>query len=234
MIDDPRVGQANSRWQEWRTLILFLFALVLIRAIVVDWNYVPSRSMAPAIIPGDRVFVNKLAYGVRLPFAGMPVAMWDSPRYSDVIVFKAPDTEILTIKRVVGLPGDRVSWTENGLTINGVSAAYDDVPLDNWPSHLGINYGHTRLLRERILEEERFIMRYRVIPRRGPGTFETVTVPAHHYLVMGDNRDNSRDFRKFGFVSKNAIVGQAKRILFSLDSENFYLPRLQRSAVLLR
>ena len=101
-------------WREWRGLIVFLAVVVAVRMIVVDWNHVPSRSMVPTIIPGDRIVVDKLAYGLRIPFSKSVPIQWDTPKRSDVIVFRAPKTDVLTVKRVIGLPGDRVSWDGDG------------------------------------------------------------------------------------------------------------------------
>ena len=101
--------QPSARWQEWRGLVLFMALLVFLRTTIVDWNHVPTRSMVPTIIPGDRIFVDKTAFGLRLPFSEAPLLSWRTPTRSEVVVFRAPQTGILTVKRVIGLPGDRVS-----------------------------------------------------------------------------------------------------------------------------
>jgi len=88
-------------WREWRGLIIFLAILIAVRMLIVDWNHVPSRSMVPTIIPGDRIVVDKLAYGLRLPFSNRMPIQWGNPKHSDVIVFRAPNTNILTVKRVI-------------------------------------------------------------------------------------------------------------------------------------
>ena len=115
-------------WREWRGLIVFLTMIIALRMVIVDWNHVPSRSMVPTIIPGDRIVVDKLAYGFRLPFCNIEVMQWDSPKRSQVIVFRAPNTNILTVKRVIGLPGDRVSWDGDSLRINEENAVYRALP----------------------------------------------------------------------------------------------------------
>jgi signal peptidase I len=218
-------------WREWRGLIVFLTMIIALRMVIVDWNHVPSRSMVPTIIPGDRIVVDKLAYGFRLPFCNIEVMQWDSPKRSQVIVFRAPNTNILTVKRVIGLPGDRVSWDGDSLRINEENAVYRTLPAEKGPAFQLPDYSHTRRRQERLLGEQRDILQYRITPRRGGGAFHDVVVPDNHYLVLGDNRDNSGDFRKFGFVPRRNVVGQATHVLFSLNAQQYYWPRGSRAGI---
>lgn len=218
-------------WREWRGLIVFLAILMAVRMIIVDWNHVPSRSMVPTIIPGDRIVVDKLAYGLRLPFSNRMPIQWGTPERSDVIVFRAPKTNVLTVKRVIGLPGDLVSWDGDHLRINAMTADYEPVPPEHRPALNRTEYSHTQRRQERLLGKQRDILQYRVTPRRGGGAFDNVVVPHDHYLVLGDNRDNSGDFRKFGFVPRSHVVGQATHILFSLDPQRYYWPRSTRAGM---
>ena len=215
-------------WREWRGLIVFLTMIIAVRMIVVDWNHVPSRSMMPTIIPGDRIVVDKLAYGLRMPFGDSMPIQWGAPNRSDVMVFRAPQTNVLTVKRVIGLPGDRVSWDGYHLRINDETAAYQPLPPEAGPAFQHAEYSHTQRRQERLLGEQRDILQYRVKPRRGGGAFRDVVVPDDHYLLLGDNRDNSGDFRKFGFVPRRNVVGRATHILFSLDPQQVYWPRGER------
>ena len=98
--------------------------LIFLRTTVVDWNHVPTRSMVPSIIPGDRSFVDKTAFGLRLPFSEAPLVRWGAPTYSEIVVFRAPQTGALTLKRIIGLPGDRVGLRNNTLNLNGSAAHY--------------------------------------------------------------------------------------------------------------
>ena len=218
-------------WREWRGLIVFLTMIIALRMVIVDWNHVPSRSMVPTIIPGDRIIVDKLAYGFRLPFSNIEVMQWDSPKRSQVIVFRAPNTNILTVKRVIGLPGDRVSWDGDSLRINEENAVYRALPAEKGLAFQLPDYSHTRRRQERLLGEQRDILQYRITPRRGGGAFHDVVVPDNHYLVLGDNRDNSGDFRKFGFVPRRNVVGQATHVLFSLNAQQYYWPRGSRAGI---
>ncbi|NCF77541.1 MAG: signal peptidase I [Proteobacteria bacterium] len=218
-------------WREWRGLIVFLTMIIALRMVIVDWNHVPSRSMVPTIIPGDRIIVDKLAYGFRPPFCNIEVMQWDSPKRSQVIVFRAPNTNILTVKRVIGLPGDRVSWDGDSLRINEENAVYRALPAEKGPAFQLPDYSHTRRRQERLLGEQRDILQYRITPQRGGGAFHDVVVPDNHYLVLGDNRDNSGDFRKFGFVPRRNVVGQATHVLFSLNAQQYYWPRGSRAGI---
>ena len=222
--------QPSARWQEWRGLILLIALLVFLRTTIVDWNHVPTRSMVPTIIPGDRIFVDKTAFGLRLPFSEAPLLSWHTPTHSEIVVFRAPQTGTLTVKRVIGLPGDRVSWRDNILTINSVAARYTPPTAADRDPYLAEHFPHTDALREQLSGQHRVILRYKIPPQKSHGSFDPVDVPADHYLVLGDNRDNSADYRKFGFVHADHLVGRASGVLFSLDPEQFYMPRRQRFA----
>jgi signal peptidase I len=215
----------GALWNQWRGLLILLVCLVLVRGIVIDWNHVPSRSMAPTILPGDRILVNKLAFGLRLPLAPGPLFRWRSPRRMDLVIFDAPDSGVLMVKRVIGLPGDSISWVDGRLRINNAEAGYQTVPESLWPPSLRRDFGHSTLLRESIFSREQTIFRHRVPLQQEGNAFEQTTVPAGCYLVMGDNRDNSADYRAFGFVPESAISGRVTMVLFSLDPGRHYLPR---------
>ncbi len=226
--ENDYLDRRRTYWSEWRGLLLFLLLLLLVRTTVVDWNHVPSRSMAPSIIPGDRIFVDKTAFGIRLPFTDSPIIQWSELDRFDVIVFKAPRTNILTVKRLIGLPGDRVSLQNGELSINEQGAQYEEYPNTFNSDQLSAAYGHTEQWSESILGSRQWILRYKISSKRGGEDFDTVLVPKGHFLMLGDNRDNSGDYRKFGFVPREAIVGKATGILFSLDPENYHLPRWHR------
>ena len=95
-------------WLEWRTLVIFLIVMVLFRSAIADWNQVPSGSMKPTILEGDRVVVNKLAYDLKVPFTTWHVAQWADPKRGEIVTFYSPDDEKLLIKRVIGVPGECV------------------------------------------------------------------------------------------------------------------------------
>ena len=190
--------------------------------------------MAPSIIPGDRIFVDKTAFGLHLPFANAPLLQWREPQRFDIIVFKAPQTRVLTVKRVIGMPGDRVSWRDGQLSINSQAARYVEQFDDKALQNRSRAFAHTQQLTEEIMEGEHSILRFTRPSQRSGSDFEDALVPANHYLLLGDNRDNSGDYRKFGFVSRDSIVGRAQGVLFSLDPDQYYLPRWRRGISALR
>ena len=214
-------------WRETgRPLLVIVIVVGSFRSAVADWNDVPTGSMRPTIIEGDRIFVNKLAYDLRVPFTSWRLAEWGGPGRGDVVVFFSPLDDVRTVKRVVGLPGDRIEMRNNRLSVNGRPAVYapldgdfiDQIPDDQRRLH--------RFAREEIVGIAHPLM---ITPARSlRDSFQPITVPEGRYFVMGDNRDNSRDSRWFGFVERQRIVGRATAVVISLDPERYYLPRWHR------
>ena len=124
-------AQALPWWKsflrEWRGFFIFLAIMLLFRSILADWNHVPSGSMLPNILIGDRVVVNKLAYDLRVPFTFIRLAHFGDPQRGDIITFESPRDGRLLIKRVIGIPGDTVELRNNRLYLNGESADYSDI-----------------------------------------------------------------------------------------------------------
>jgi signal peptidase I len=203
-------------WREYKGLALFIVLMVIFRNAFADWNVVPTGSMKPTIVEGDRILVNKLAYDLRIPFTHIAIHTFADPARGDIVVFdsKAADTRL--VKRVIGVPGDSVAMRDNRVTINGVEARYSDI--DQASDTL-------------FATESYFGLSHRIELARGGGrlsTFGPVTVPEGYYLVLGDNRDNSADSRVYGFVPRGEIVGNARTIVLSLDYDHYYLPRANR------
>ncbi|MEA2733845.1 MAG: signal peptidase, partial [Humisphaera sp.] len=201
-------------------VVLVVLVVTSFRSAIADWNIVPTGSMNPTIVEGDRIFVNKMAYGLRVPFTTWHVADWSAPQRGDVIVFHSPQDGTRLVKRVVALPGETVSMINNLLYINGQPANLALAPA-------GVTGG-------RIFATERIgpagphpIIVTPALPARRD--FAAVAVPADHYFVLGDNRDNSGDSRYFGFVPRENITGRSSRVLYSLDADDFYLPRWERT-----
>src|SRR5258707_4743278 len=107
--------------KEAKPLLITLLVLFAFRSAIADWNDVPTGSMKPTIIEGDRVLVNKLAYDLKVPFTTWHIAQWDNPKRGDVVVFYSPADEVRLVKRVIGLPGDRIELKNNEVFVNGAA-----------------------------------------------------------------------------------------------------------------
>jgi signal peptidase I len=225
---DPADERISRIWREWRGFVLFIAVMVVFRSAIADWNQVPSGSMKPSILIGDRIVVDKLAYDLRIPFTLVRLARWAEPHRGDVVTFPSPRDETLYVKRVIGLPGDTVELRRNHLFVNGEEARYTELTdqevltldVDNKPLY--------RFLREEIGTMSHIIMLRRDRAESSYQSFAATQVPADHYLMLGDNRDDSGDFRVIGWVDRDRILGRAHAIAFSLDYEHHYAPRLDR------
>jgi signal peptidase I len=199
-----------------------LLVVLLLRSFLFEPFRIPSGSMEPTLLTGDFIFVNKFAYGLRLPVLNTKFIDIGEPQRGDVVVFRLPsDPSINYIKRVVGLPGDTVSYDERTkhLTINGEPVPVQLVgPYDEEPG--------TVLLEEQLGKHDHSILWITDALSRG-GTYH---VPAGHYFVMGDNRDNSRDSRYEGveFIPEYRLVGRAERIWMSWRPPSEGGPRWSR------
>ncbi len=206
--------------------LFFLFGMIVVRSAVADWYGVPSGSMYPTLMIGDRIITDRLAYDVKLPFTDVILKHLADPKRGDVVTFSSPEDGIRLVKRVIGLPGDVVEMRGEALIINGEKASYapvsGDVALQLAPHYSG----QQLVLNERLPDSQHPII---VMPERAAArTFGPVTVPPNEYLMLGDNRDASKDSRYIGFVKRELITGQVKRIAFSLDTDKYYLPRIDR------
>ena len=214
-------------WREWikplGTVALVVFSF---RSSIADWNDVPTGSMKPSIIEGDRVFVNKLAYDLKVPFTRIRLAEWGDPRRGDVVVFFAPTDGTRMVKRVIGLPGDRVELVDNQVFVNGKALEYE--PLDSWfVEQISKDERPKRLFASEALGTRThpvMITPGRLAPRTG-GPF---VVPDGHYFMMGDNRDNSLDSRFYGAVARDRIVGKSTAVVLSFEPERWLRPRWGR------
>lgn len=214
-------------WNEGiKPFAVIVIVLCSFRSAVADWNDVPTGSMKPTILEGDRIFVNKLAYDLKVPFTDWRIVEWGQPQRGDVVILFSPDDDVRMVKRVIALPGDRVEMRNNQVFINSKPASYgplapriiQQIDSDERPRH--------RFYLETIDASVHPIMTTPAIPARR--FFKPVLVPAGHYFVMGDNRDSSRDSRWFGLVSRKRIVGEALAVVISLDRNRYYAPRWSR------
>jgi signal peptidase I len=216
------------RWwrQEIRPLLVLALILFSIRSSLADWNDVPSGSMQPTILVGDRIFVNKLAYDLKVPFTTWHLAEWANPQRGDIVVCFSPHDGTRLVKRTVGLPGDIVEMRNEQLIINGEPVDY--APLSTTISDQVPEAERERSLfaAEQLPDHAHAVMATPSVPARR--SFGPVHVPAGQYFVIGDNRDNSFDSRFFGTVERSQIVGKVTAVVLSLDRENHWLPRAHR------
>jgi signal peptidase I len=207
----------TSVWQEWlRPLLVVAFLLGSFRSAIADWNDVPTGSMKPTIVEGDRIFVDRRAYDLRVPFTSFRVARYGAPARGDIIVFSSPVDGRRLVKRVIGLPGDTVAVRDGHLVVNGTVARY--VPLGDAAGGAPVE---TEALEGRA---------HPVMSRIGPAgpAFGPTRVPDGHYFVMGDHRDDSFDSRYWGFLERERIQGRAVAVALSFDWERYGSPRWGR------
>ncbi len=214
-----------SLWRQHRGFLLFIGLMMVFRSAVADWNYVPSSSMNPTLVQGDRVLVNKVAYSLRVPFSLVHLTRWGAPERGDVITFDSPADEVNLIKRVVAVAGDRVAMRGNQLILNGVP-----VPRTLQDAHRPVD-SELGPLDLQVWRESQGSVRYETanLPAMNQlRDFAPITVPAGHVLVLGDSRDNSRDSRYIGFIDVERITGRAERVVLSHNIDRVYLPRADR------
>jgi signal peptidase I len=220
-------SQAPHWWRrEIRPLLILALILFSLRSSFADWNDVPSGSMEPTILVGDRIFVDKLAYDLKVPFTTWHLAQWANPQRGDIVVFFSPHDGTRLVKRVVGLPGDTVELRNDRLIINGQPVQYAPLPAGISDQLPEAERERCRFAIEELSAHPHAVMAIPWI--RAKRTFGPVRVPAGHYFMMGDNRDNSFDSRYFGPVARNRIVGKATDVVMSLDRNDYWLPRENR------
>lgn len=206
-----------------------ILAVLILRSFVVEPFRIPSESMVPTLLKGDFILVSKFAYGLRLPVLNTKLAGGGKPARGDVVVFRyPPEPSVAYIKRVVGLPGDRLEYRGNQLFIDG-----QPVPLTARPDAAGES-GY-RQFEERLGEVAHRVQmqaggRWGLaglwsglqLRREPDGALAwTLQVPAGHYFVMGDNRDNSADSRFWGVLPEENLIGKAFFIWMNLDCITF-------------
>lgn len=214
-------------WRGWGcSIFIALLIATTFRSAIADWNDVPTGSMKPTILEGDRIFVNKLAYDLKVPFTTWHIAKWDDPKRGDIVVFFSPEDEKRMVKRVIGLPGDTVAMKGNRLYINEESVDYESLDPETIPGFADKINPNNIYYREELNGKKHAMM---LTPTKyAMRSFGPVAIPDTHYLMLGDNRDNSADSRFFGFVERNQIVGRAVGVAISLKIDNYYKPRWSR------
>jgi signal peptidase I len=213
-------------WRDWLRSILFIvLAVTAFRSAIADWNDVPTGSMKPTILEGDRIVVNKLAYDLKVPYTRWRLARWSDPARGDIVVLSSPADDKRLVKRVVGLPGDTIAMVSNRLVVNGQPVSYS--PLDpNLVATFDPQGDHRVIAAEELGDEPHAMM---ITPgAQTLRSFPPLAIPEGRYFLMGDNRDESFDSRHFGLVDRELIIGRALAVAGSVNPEEHYMPRWER------
>jgi signal peptidase I len=218
-------GVVEPWWVEYsKSFFPVILAVFFLRSFFVEPFKIPSSSMRPTLIVGDFILVNKFTWGIRLPIINKKIVPMNDPQRGDVMVFHYPENPSVDyIKRVVGVPGDVVEYRDKQLYINGLEQKLKADGDYNYVES-GLSFVHTNRHLETMGENTHTIL---TNPDRPPIHLDSVaefvqrdqctygeqgfrcTVPSGHYFMLGDNRDNSRDSRYWGFVPDSQIVGKA-------------------------
>jgi signal peptidase I len=202
----------STKKATWRqaigTLLLPLALVMFVRWVLVEPYVIPSSSMNPGLQVHDHILVNKLAYGLRLPFMQKWLVKWSGPQKGQVVVFRYPEKpELFYVKRVVAVAGDEVEVIHGKVFVNGEK--HELVPLENGQldflkSHFAFDEDF-QFFKE-LVNQSSYMVRY-----KDPSVsfYKKTKIPEGKFFVMGDNRDESYDSRFWGFVSENALIGKA-------------------------
>lgn len=201
-----------------------ILVVFMVRSFIVEPFKIPSGSMMPTLLSGDFILVNKFTYGLRVPLLNNTFFEMNHPKRGDVFVFHyPPEPSTDYIKRVIGLPGDKIRYQDKHLTINGKPLAVEDAGDYEYVMS-GLNIVVARKYSEQLGDVKHDILIHDVVGNYEPDTIgakfannEEIEVPSGHYLAMGDNRDNSSDSRVWGFVPENNLVGKAFFIWMNFD-----------------
>lgn len=215
------IANLTRRWfgkvarSEIARFAFFVLLILASRSAIADWNYVPSGSMKPTILEGDMIWVNRMAYDLKVPFSTWRIARWDAPERGDIVIAYSPLDGVRLVKRVVAIPGDVVEVVDQSLIVNGEVPTYELIEAESLPLLTEQDRRTHGFATESLLGHERKVM-YGT-RRGGFSQGHQVTVPEGQYFLMGDHRNNSLDSRTFGLVDQASILGKATHVLFSYD-----------------
>ncbi len=252
----PPLTFTQKLWREWiRPLGLTFIILFTVRSIIIDWNDVPTGSMEPTILPGDRIGVNKLAYGLRVPFTDKWIVHWSKPKRGEIVIcFKpmtyqwpagfTPDPRYVQpqwadggerlVKRIVGVPGDTIEVKGGFLIVNGQKLTRSPLDFGTMSADGPERKTLFEYYSEDLLGVSHAVKFYDYKnPRNagavpGPRDFGPLKLGEGEYWMMGDNRDQSGDARVFGFIREDMIQGRSMGIALSFTPGGFLNVRWDR------
>lgn len=208
----------NLFWKDNRQFFLLLVSIVFFKSAIADLSSISGASMQPTLLDGDKVWVNKLAYDVKIPFTEISLAEVSDPQRGDVVIIDSKRAHKRLVKRIVGLPGDTIYMQNNTLVINGAPAHYEVLDRE----------GNAITILEEFPEISHQAQVSEGFVNRSTRSYGPAIVPEDQYFVLGDNRDNSADSRVYSFIPREELIGRSSSVVFSLDSANNYLPRGER------
>ena len=205
-------------WKENKQFFLLLSCIVFFKSAIADLSSISGASMQPTLLDGDKVWVNKLAYDVKIPFTEISLAELSDPNRGDVVIIDSKKADKRLVKRIVGVPGDTVYMQNNALVINGEAANYEVLSRND----------DAIIILEELPDKSHQARLSNHFVSRTARSYGPSVVPEGQYIVLGDNRDNSADSRVYSFVPREEIIGRSNSVVFSLDSDNSYMPRGER------
>lgn len=220
-------GIVNKWLRDNKGFLIFLLFFGFFRTAIADWNPVPSGSMRPTLQEGDVVFVNRLAYNVKVPLTNVVLAHTGDPERGDIVTFFSPKDGTRLVKRLIAVPGDTVEMRDKLVIVNGRPATYK--PLGTVHERVNDDYRTDALRLQESSGSKPYVVQW-LHPQHGAAydSFGPVVIPPDHFLMLGDSRDNSADSRYFGLVSRELLIGRAGRILVSADITDNWAPRFDR------
>lgn len=210
-----------------RGFLVFILLLGVFRTSVADWNSIPSGSMRPTLLEGDVVLVNRLAFDLKVPLTNVVVAHLGGPRQGDIVTFFSPADGRRLIKRLVALPGDTVEMRDKVLLVNGQAAEYRKIGVVAEHPSPDVTV-HALRLYETTGSRTHVVQWFHKPNGATADTFGPIVLTADHYLMLGDNRDDSADSRYFGLVPRELLIGRAVTVLVSADIKGNWAPRFDR------
>jgi signal peptidase I len=201
-----------------KSFLPILLIVLFLRSFLAEPFRIPSGSMLPTLLIGDYILVNKYEYGIKLPITKTQVIEISKPQRGDVVVFRYPANEKINfIKRVIGIPGDKIKYIDKKVYVNDI-----EYIKNKQLTHQYIDdFGREEL---DIFIESQDNKKYHILnDNKSPANDDEFEVPEKHYFVMGDNRDHSSDSRYWGFVPEENLVGEAFLIWMNFNSKNFSL-----------